>query len=348
MRKDEISDWKDVWVFTEIQDHERVLEGSLELLTKGRQLANQLGQKLVSIVFGLDCEQYLDEIAQYGPDHIIYASDIRLKHYNGEIFPDMISELIKQRKPNILLLSCTEAGRDLAPRLAYRFATGLTAHCSDLEIKDIADHGHQLLVMKRPAFSGNLNASILCPHTRPQIATVQQGVFQKQKFSGLSSPSKERIECKVDPQALKVINAQAPTRWNRTSIPLENSPVIIVGGHGMGSKANFKKLYELAELLNGEVGATRIPIFNGWCSEERLIGQTGARVRPDLYLSFGVSGQIQHTTGIMDSKRIISINIDGEATINDVTDYIIQEDAPEFLDLLIKRIKHEKKIFVKE
>jgi electron transfer flavoprotein alpha subunit len=154
---------------------------------------------------------------------------------------------------------------------------------------------------------------------------------------------KIKLDCTYDIKSLKVINVTAPTRWNRQCLALESASVIIAGGHGMVNKDNFAKLFELAELLKGDVGATRIPVFNKWCDEERLIGQTGKVVRPDLYIGFGISGQIQHTMAILDAKRIISINNDKDAALNEMSDYIITEDATEFLTKLIARIKQEKK-----
>ncbi|MHA1821478.1 MAG: electron transfer flavoprotein subunit alpha/FixB family protein [Promethearchaeota archaeon] len=360
----DFSNYKDVWVFTEIQDHERVLDGSLELLTKGRELADKLGEKLVAVTFGLNIEKYLPTIKEYGPDMIICNEETEdeqtLKHYNGEIFPNMWEDLIKKYKPSIILFPATEAGSDLAPRLAKRFNTGLTAHCSDLEISDIEGYGKNLLVMKRPAFSGNMIASIICPKTRPQMATVQQGVFEKRKFQSNSKENikenvKEnkgkkieiiKVKCDYKLEGLKVVNIEQPTRWKRKHIPLEKADVIITGGRGVITQDNFNKLYEIANLLGAEVGATRVPVVNGWCDEERLIGQTGKNVKPDLYIGIGVSGQIQHTSSITNAKRIISINIDKDAPINQISDYIITADSKVFIPKLLERLKQEIKTFI--
>jgi len=342
-----LADFRDVWVFTEIQDHERVLDGSLELLTKGRELAEKLGQKLVSVVFGLEVEQYLPIIEEYSPDLIIYSSskDKTLKHYHGEIYPAMWEDLIKKYQPSIILFPSTEAGSDLAPRLAQRFSTGLTAHCSDLDIIETKEYKGKILLMKRPAFSGNLSASIICPKSRPQLATVQQGVFEKKKSERKGNTEKIKIESPMKLQECCVVNVEEPTRWQRKSVPLEKSRVVVSGGRGMRNKKNFQKLFELAELLEGEVGATRVSVFNGWCPEERMIGQTGKVVKPEVYLAFGISGQIQHTSSIMDTKRIISVNNDPNAPINEISDYYITEDANIFIPKLIERLKKEKKVF---
>lgn len=348
--KTSINDYKNVWVFTEIQDHERVLDGSLELLSKGRELANKLGEKLFSVVFGLNVKQYLPTIESFGPDVIIYNKETTdpqtLKHYNSEIFPDLWEKLINQYKPAIILFPATEAGGDLAPRLAQRFNTGLTAHCSDLDIiekKEYKEFGSKILLMKRPAFSGNMTASIICPKTRPQMATVQQGVFKKVPLESKKDIEKIEVECQHELMKLKVINVEFPTRYQKECIPIEKSPVVIVGGRGMGSKKNFDRLFELAKLIGAEVGATRVPVFNKWCEQDRLIGQTGKIIKPELYMSFGVSGQIQHTSSIIESKRIMTVNTDPMANINELSDYIITEDANLFLDKLIRRIQKDMK-----
>ncbi|MBD3352632.1 MAG: electron transfer flavoprotein subunit alpha/FixB family protein [Candidatus Lokiarchaeota archaeon] len=340
---------KGIFVFTEIQDHEKILDGALELLSKGRELASKLNEKLYAVVFGLNVEQYLPKIESFGPDVIIHNKETKdpqtLKHYNCEIFPDMWEELIKKYLPSIVLFPATEAGTDLSARLAQRFATGLTAHCSDLEIDDLEDYGTNLLIMKRPAFSGNLSASIICPDKRPQMATIQQGVFKQQPVENPQKPEYIAIECKHQLEKLRIVNVESPTRYQRECVPLERSNLIVAGGRGMGSKGNFEKLFNLANLIDAEVGATRVPVFNEWCDQERMIGQTGKVVKPDLYINFGISGQIQHTTSIRESKRIISINTDPKAKINDISDYIINEDAVSFIEALIKRIQQEKKQF---
>jgi electron transfer flavoprotein alpha subunit len=340
---------KGVWVFTEIKDHEKVLDGSLELLSKGREIADLLNEKLYSIVFSLDVEQYIPIIKRYGPDIIISNEETEdpqtLKHYNGEIFPDMWEKLMKKYKPSIILFPSTEAGIDLASRLAQRFSTGLTAHCSGLEIVDSKDYGNQLLLMKRPGFSGNLTSFILCPKSRPQMATVQQGIFKKKKTDKQNNPEIIKVKCNHVLSELKVVNIDSPKRWDKSS-KLEKSRVIIAGGRGMGSKDKFQNLFKVARYLRGEVGSTRVPVLNGWCEEKRMIGQTGKAVHPEIYLGFGISGQIQHTSSIVSAKRIVSINSDTNALINEISDYIINEDINEFLPKLLERLQEERKEIV--
>ncbi len=331
-----------LWVFTEIQDHERVLEGSLELLSRGRELADELGCPLCAVMFALDADQYLPEVKKYGPDLILCCSHPALKHYDSQIFPDLFTGLIREHRPEIILFPSTEAGTDLAPRLAQRFSTGLTAHCTDLCVMDSGVHGSGLLAMKRPAYSGNAIATVLCPRARPQMATVQQGVFEARETTGRETEVR-MVPFAYDMTGLKVRSMEAPKRWDSARVPLEQAPVVIAGGRGMGSKRNFEMLRELADLLGGEVGATRVPVFNRWCGEERMIGQTGKTISPRLYMGFGISGQIQHTASIIDSETILSVNIDGDAPIGEISDYVIHEDAGEFLARLIEGLRKEKR-----
>src|SRR6056297_761116 len=335
-----------IFVFVEIKDHEKVLDASLEILTKAIELGEKKNFQVYGIVFGQNADQYLDRIKKYGPDAILFSTsnDKTLKHYNEEIFTDIWEKLIEQYKPSICLFPATEAGSDLAPRIAQRFETGLTAHCSEIDLVDMEEYGKNILLMKRPAFSGNMIASIICPKTRPQMATIQQGVFKKIPKSEKQKPCEvKQINCKHSLSKLKILNVCEPSRWNRKSVPLEKASIIIAGGNGLNSKEEFKKLDEVANLLQGEVGTTRIPVFKGWCGEERMIGQTGKNISPDLYMGIGISGQIHHTSSITDAKRIISINTDKDANLNKMADYLILEDATKFLPVLIRKLKEEKK-----
>jgi electron transfer flavoprotein alpha subunit len=196
--------------------------------------------------------------------------------------------------------------------------------------------------MKRPAYSGNAIATVLCPKARPQMATVQQGVFDKKEISGHKAVI-IRIPFEYDSSRLRISNLEAPIRWDKPKIPLEQAPVVVAGGRGLGTRRNFEKLYELSEIIGGEVGATRVPVFNGWCGEERMIGQTGKTIRPKLYIGFGISGQIQHTASIVESDIIVSINNNPEALIGELSDYVIIDDANAFLCRLIERLKKEKR-----
>ncbi|MBP7604753.1 MAG: electron transfer flavoprotein subunit alpha/FixB family protein, partial [Spirochaetes bacterium] len=333
---------RDVWVYAEIQDHERVLEGALELITRGRELADTLGERLCALVFALDAEEYLPVIERCGPDRIMYASHPALKHYDDRIIPDLFAGLVREHRPSAVLFPATEAGADLAPRLAARFGTGLTAHCTGLSIADLPDYGEKLLVMERPAYGGNAIATVVCPHARPQMATVQQGVFEKRERSGVRTEI-VRLPFSTPADSGAIESLEAPLRWDRPAVPLEQARVVVAGGRGLGSKRNFERLYELASLLGGETGATRVPVFNRWCGEERMIGQTGRTIRPRLYMGFGISGQIQHTASIVESEIIVSVNTDPESPMAEMSDYVIIDDASIMLDALVTRLKAEKR-----
>ncbi|MCU0844701.1 MAG: electron transfer flavoprotein subunit alpha/FixB family protein [Spirochaetes bacterium] len=333
---------RDVWVFAEIQDHERVLEGALELITRGRELADALGERLCALVFALEAERYLPVVAQYGPDIIMYASDPALKHYDSRVVPDLLAGLVRDHRPSILLFPSTEAGADLAPRLAARFATGLTAHCTGLAVADHPEYGAGLLLMKRPAYGGNAIATVVCPKARPQMATVQQGVFVKKERTDIHARIIQ-VPFAAGRADGRIESLEAPLRWDKPAVPLEQAQVVVAGGRGLGSKKNFDRLYELAGLLGGETGATRVPVFNRWCGEERMIGQTGKTIRPRLYMGFGVSGQIQHTASIVESGIIVSVNSDPDTPIAEMSDYVVTDDAASVLDALIERLKAEKR-----
>lgn len=326
------NDYRDVWVFTEIKDHVEVHECALQILGKAREIADKLGQKLISVVLALDAEQYLPVIEEYGVDKIIYLSHQDLKHYHERIFTYLVYDLIEKYKPSIFLFPSTEAGNALAARLAYRCRTGLVSDVLDLELSD--EFGNNLLIGDKPAYLGNIVAQIICPNTRPQMCTVTLGTFQKTKMR------KENVEIikvdyKFDKSKIKIKIVEAPTRKDKPSSTLSDAKFVIGGGHGLVSKENFDKLFDLAKLTNGQVGGTRRPILNGWMLEHLQIGISGESIFSDLYLAFGISGAIQHLVGITASKTIIAINKDPNAGIFKAADYCIIADANEILEGLL-------------
>lgn len=323
-------------MWAEIQDHERVLDASLELLARGREMADQLGEPLVCVTLGLEVEQYLDIIESYGPDTLYYGSHLDFKHYNDEIFVPIFLDLIREYKPSIFLFPSTEAGSDFAPRLALELQTGLTAHVTELRFVEDREYGSNLLVLDKPAFGGDLMASIICPSHRPQMATVKPGVLKKKKPTRGIATKRNIIpyESQVDKLVIKQVSA--PKRDDPPTANLEDAAVIIAGGQGVGSAENWSLLDKLADLLFGKVGASRNAVFKGWAGEEQVIGQTGVTVSPDVYLAFGISGQIQHTIGTMDSKVIIAVNSDPDALIFKISDYGVVEKVEDFLPLLVE------------
>lgn len=328
----DLSEYKDVWVFTEIKDHVEVHECALQILGKAREIADKLEQKLVAIVVALDAEQYLPVIEENGVDKIIYFSHQDLKHYHERIFTDIVYDIVEKHKPSIFLFPSTEAGNALAARLAYRCRTGLVSAVLDLELSD--EFGDNLLIGDKPAYLGNVVAQIICPNTRPQMCTVTLGTFQKKQLKK-DNVEIEKVEYEYNKNNIKIKIIGAPTRKDKPSATLSDAKFVIGGGHGLVSKDNFNKLNELANLTNGQVGGTRRPILNGWMPEHLQIGISGETIFSDLYLAFGISGAIQHIVGITDSKTIIAINKDPNAPIFKVADYCVIGDANEILESLL-------------
>ncbi|MHA1535883.1 MAG: electron transfer flavoprotein subunit alpha/FixB family protein [Promethearchaeota archaeon] len=327
-----LNNYKDVWVFTEIKDHMQVHDCALDILGKAREIADKLGQKLVGILLALDAEQYLPTIEEHGVDKTIYISHSDLKHYHERIFTDLIFDLIKKHKPSIFLFPSTEAGNALAARLAYRCRTGLVSDVLNLELKK---EENNLLISDKPAYLGNIIVKITCPETRPQMCTITMGTFQKHR---LKKPDIEReiVQYNFDQKKLKIKIIGNPTRKDKPSATLSDAKFVLGGGHGLLSKENFDKIFKLAKNINGQVGGTRRPIMDGWMPEHLQIGISGETIFPDLYLSFGISGAIQHIVGITKSKTIVAINKDPNASIFKTADYCIIDDAPKILEGLLK------------
>ena len=327
-----LNTYKDVWVFIEIKDHVQVHDCALEILGKAREIADKLGQRLVGILLALDAEQYIPTIEEHGVDKTIYISHSDLKHYQERIFTDLIFDLIKKYKPSIFLFPSTEAGNALAARLAYRCRTGLVSDILNLELKK---EENNLLISDKPAYLGDIIVKIICPETRPQMCTVTMGTFQKNRLKKLDL-EREKVQYNFDPIKLRIKIIGNPTRKDKPSATLSDAKFVIGGGHGLMSKENFNKIFKLAKNLNGQVGGTRRPIMDGWMPEHLQIGISGETIFPDLYLSFGISGAIQHIVGITKSKTIVAINKDPNAPIFKTADYCIIDDAPKILEGLLK------------
>lgn len=345
---------KGVCVFVEIKDHEVVHPGSIELLGKAREIAGKLRQDVIAFTFGMDCEQYLDTIQRFRPDKVFYYStpgpDKTFKHFNEEIIVPLFVKFIKEQSPSIVLLAATETGRELAARVAQELGTGLTADCTGLSIENNPVHGKDLLVMAKPAFGGSYSASIICPDRRPQVCTVRPGTFRRPDHDPNFTPDPNPgpgtkhapVVTRLDPPELApfMIGLLAdPTRYSVPCSRLEESDIIVAGGNGVGSKESFMLLEKLAFMLRAELAATRVAVFNGWASEDKIIGQTGHIVRPKLYLAFGISGQIQHTMGMNESGIIVAINNDPAAPIHDIADFSIIADIKTFLPALINELE---------
>ena len=336
-----------VFVYIEIEDKE-IADVSLELLTKGRELANTLGVKLEAVVIGKDIKGTAPELAKYGADTVWVADNDIFAPFRTLPHTAVMVGLIKQEKPQIALFGATPVGRDFAPRVSSALHSGLTADCTELVIGDHKDaktgtEYSNLLYQIRPAFGGNIIATIVNPECRPQMATVREGVMRKE---ALAIPAKGEIR-EIDWKAM-VSDADLAVRIidrhiEERKINIKGASVIVAGGYGVGSKEGFKLVHELAEVLGGEVGASRAAVDAGFTEHERQIGQTGVTVRPKLYIACGISGQIQHTAGMDGSSMIVSINTDPEAPINNIADYAIIGSVEEVIPKMIKYYKQNSK-----
>lgn len=333
-----------VFVICEIDDA-KIADVSLELLTKGRSLANRLKCKLEAVVLGSELDGIEKELFPYGADVVHIGDDPRLKPYTTMPHAAVINGLFREEKPQIGLLGATTMGRDLGPRVSSALGSGLTADCTALEIGDHEEKKanmvyKDLLYQIRPAFGGNIVATIINPDHRPQMATVREGVMKKEIFSASHKGVVKKIDVskylKPEDLVVKVLERH----MEKSRVNIKNSSIIVAGGYGMGSKENFNVLYELAELIGGEVGASRAAVDAGFADHDRQIGQTGVTVRPKLYIACGISGQIQHTAGMEESSMVIAINNDPMAPINRIADYVIVGDV---MDVIPKMITYYKK-----
>lgn len=342
-----MADNNNLIVYCEL-DEGRIADVSLELLTKGRKLADRLGVKLEALVVGSDLDGIESQIFPYGADTVYKVADKRLYPYTSNPHAAVLINLFKEIKPQIALMGATCIGRDLGPRVSSALHSGLTADCTSLEIGDHTDaktkkEYHDLLYQIRPAFGGNIVATIVNPEHRPQMATVREGVMKKEIFN----PDHKGQEINLDPAkyvsdtdfVVEIIDRQI----SKSKVNIKNSPIIVAGGYGVGSKENFQLLFDLAHTLGGEVGASRAAVDAGFIEHERQIGQTGVTVRPKLYIACGISGQIQHIAGMQESSIIISINNDPNAPINAIADYVITGELEEVVPKLIKYYKKNSK-----
>ena len=336
-----------IFVYCEIEDG-KVADVSLELLTKGRVLADTLGCELEALALGHNLAGIEKELAEYGADRVHVADCECLAPYRTLPHAAVVCGIFKEEQPQIALFGATPVGRDLGPRVSSTLHSGLTADCTSLEIGSHTDvksgkEYKDLLYQIRPAFGGNIIATIINPDHRPQMATVREGVMKKEKAK---TPGKGIVK-KVDPKkyvndadfVVRIIDRQIEER----KINIKGAPVIVAGGYGMGSKENFDLLFELADVLGAEVGASRAAVDAGMAEHGRQVGQTGVTVRPKLYIACGISGQIQHTAGMDQSSMIISINTDPDAPINKIAAYAITGDVTEVIPKMIKYYKQNSK-----
>lgn len=328
------SDYKGVWVFAEQRDG-AVASVAYELLGAGRKLADELKTELSAVLFG-STQDAANELIKWGADKVYYCNDTVFEKFNDEPYSMLLTRLINEHKPEIVLAGATPIGRSFIPRVAARLKTGLTADCTALEIDK--DSGNLLQI--RPAFGGNIMATILCPNHRPQIATVRPRVMKRDEYNPdkkgeIVSVSTDNITCRT--KVIETVKESAECMVN-----LQEAEVIVSGGRGIGDVKGFKMLADLAELLGGAVGASRAAVDEGWISYSHQVGQTGKTVCPKIYIACGISGAVQHLVGMQSSDIIIAINKNPEASIFNVATYGIVGDVNEVVPLLIKKIKEAK------
>lgn len=332
--KIDIEHFKDVWVYIELEDGKPAHVG-LELLGVGRELADKRGAKLVAVMLGKKgVSKHAEDLIKYGADKVIALENDELEYFNDEVYTELLADLIKKEKPEILLGGATAQGRALLPRLAVSLKTGLTADCTGLDIEE----GTGLLLQTRPAFGGNIMATIKCPHHRPQMATVRPRVMKPLP----PDPNRkgEVVVKEVDPSPynlgkviLEVVKEEAG------EVKLEEADIIVSGGRGLKAPENFKLIYDLAHELGAAVGASRAAVDAGWIPYSHQVGQTGKTVAPKLYIACGISGAIQHQVGMRSSDIIVAINKDPNAPIFDIATYGIVGDLFEVIPALIKAVR---------
>ena len=329
-------------------DEGKVADVSLELLTKGRVLADRLGVKLEAVVIGDKLDGIEKQVFPYGVDTLYKVEDKRLFPYTSNPHASVLINLFKEIKPQICLMGATCIGRDLGPRVSSCLHSGLTADCTSLAIGDHKDpktgkEYTDLLYQIRPAFGGNIVATIVNPECRPQMATVREGVMKKEirdaNYKGEVINLEPSKYVKDEDFVVEIIDRHI----EKSKVNIKGAPIIVAGGYGVGSKENFQLLFDLANTLGAEVGASRAAVDAGFIEHDRQIGQTGVTVRPKLYIACGISGQIQHIAGMQESSIIISINSDPDAPINTIADYVITGNMEDVVPKLIKYYKKNSK-----
>ena len=324
--------YKDVYVFIEQRDG-KIQNVAFELLGEARKLADKLGEKVVAMLIGHDMKGLAEECIAFGADEVLVADAPELEVYTTEPYAQAIHQIIEERKPAIVLFGATTIGRDLGPRLSARVGTGLTADCTGLEISEDRD-----LMMTRPAFGGNLMATIVCKDHRPQMSTVRPGVMRMKERDAARKGNIEEIKINFKPDKFRVRVVET-VKEAKEKVDITEARILVSGGRGVGSSDGFDKLRDLAGELNAEVSSSRAMVDAGVISHDRQVGQTGKTVRPDVYFALGISGAIQHLAGMEESEMIIAINKDKFAPIFSVADIGIVGDVHKIIPLLTERLK---------
>ncbi len=331
----DLSQYHGVWVFAE-QREGKLMSVVIELLGEGRRLADEIGTELCAVLCGNGVDDLVKELIGYGADKVYIANSPILDKYRTDAYTEVIYDAIVKYKPEIVLLGATHIGRDLGPCLAVKADTGLTADCTKLEI----DPEDKKIKQTRPAFGGNLMATIVCPNHRPQMSTVRPGVMDKAPFNGERTGEVIPLEVRIteDDVRTKILNIVKSTT---ELVSLTDADIIVSGGMGLGSKEGFDKLKELADVLGGTIAASRAAVDAGWIDHSYQVGQTGTTVKPQIYFACGISGAIQHIAGMQNSGLIIAINKDESAPIFEVADYGIVGDLHKMIPAITEALRQE-------
>ena len=331
---EEESPYRDIWVVIEKED-DALTPVALEMLGQARQLSDSLGVYVKVVLLGESTEKLRQELVFNGADVVYVTDDPRLSEYSAEMYSKVLGDLIEEGKPEIVLLGATSMGRDLAPRLAQRLGTALFTNCLSLEI----DEMQRQLLATYPVYGGEYFQTSVCPEARPQMATVLPGAFRPPLADPGRTGEVETIAVDIDDpkvrsKVLKTVGEEA-----RPEVPLDKAKIVVSGGRGMGDAESFALVEELAEVLGGQVGGSRGAVDEGWMDEEKQVGLGGTQIAPDLYVACGIAGAIQHYACILDSKFVVAINKDPNATIFQVADVGIVGDVHEVLPALIKELR---------
>lgn len=331
-----LNDYHDIWIIGE-QREGKIHPVTIELIGEAKKLAGKINKKVVAVIAGYEIDAEVNKLLYYGVDGIIYISNPLLKTFSTDGYSISIANLILERKPEIVLVGATSIGRDIGPRIAAKVGTGLVADCTMLDI----DQEDGKLLQTRPAFGGNLMATIICPKNRPQMATVRPGVMEKAAHIDNPAGAVEVVDTDITEADItaKVVKIE---KSSKKSVNLAEAKIIVSGGRGVKGPEGFELIRNLAEKLGGEVGASRACVDSGWIDSMHQIGQTGTTVRPEIYFACGISGAIQHLAGMGDSKYIVAINTDPTAPIFKVCDFGIVGDLKEVIPAMIKEVEKNK------
>ncbi len=327
-----LNDYNGVWVIGE-QREGKINPVTIELIGEGRKLADQLGKELAVVIAGYEVEKEVKELLHYSVDKVYYINDPLLKDFTTDGYAISIANLIERKKPEVVLVGATSIGRDIAPRIAGKVGTGLTADCTKLEI----DSTDNKLLQTRPAFGGNLMATIVCPKNRPQMSTVRPGVMAKAVRNESETGILEVVTPKLTEKMIRTRLVEILPQ-EKKSVNLTDARIIVSGGRGLKRAEGFELIKELADKLGAEIGASRAAVDSGWIEHSHQVGQTGTTVRPELYIACGISGAIQHLAGMSDSKYIVAINKDAKAPIFSMCDYGIVGDLYEIIPEMIESL----------